>query len=207
MISFVYFDVGGVVVADFSGTDKWAEMKRDIGITLEKDEEFDLFWDKYEKEVHVGRDVETLVPFIAEKFHLNFSKDYSLLSDFINRFEQNTFIWPVVDKIKKSCRVGLLTNMYPKMLPTMTARRLMPPVSWDVVIDSSIVGCQKPNIDIYEIAEKKINAGKENILFVDNTLENIDTAKNFGWQTFLYDSRDHENSSRRLLDHYEKNKK
>ena len=38
MISFVYFDVGGVVILDFSGTNKWEMVKKEWGIT-------DAYWD------------------------------------------------------------------------------------------------------------------------------------------------------------------
>ncbi|MEK9135398.1 MAG: HAD family hydrolase [Patescibacteria group bacterium] len=204
MISFVYFDVGGVVVSDFSGTDKWVKMKRDIGITIENDKEFDQFYDKYEKEVHVGRDVDTLIPLMAEKFNLIFPAGYSLLKDFVDRFKSNKSILPVIDKIKQDCQIGLLTNMYPGMLSAMTKKGIMPLISWNVIIDSSVEGCQKPKLDIYKLAEQKINIKKDNILFIDNTMENIDAAKNFGWQTFFYDSVDHKNSSNNLLNYYER---
>jgi len=202
MVSFVYFDVGGVVMKDFSGTNKWKLMKRDIGITPEKEKEFDKFWDKYEKEVHVGRDVDTLIPLIAERFHVNSPAGYSLQADFINRFEPNKQIWPVIDRIRKDCRIGLLTNMYPRMLNAMIRKGIMPLISWDIIIDSSIEGYQKPDLNIFKLAEQKINIKKDNILFIDNTIENVNAAKDFGWQTFLYDSVDHKNSSRNLLDYY-----
>lgn len=32
MIKFVYFDIGGVVVKDFSGNNKWNEMKKFMGV-------------------------------------------------------------------------------------------------------------------------------------------------------------------------------
>ena len=31
-LSFIYFDVGGVVIQDFSGTNKWSQLKRELGI-------------------------------------------------------------------------------------------------------------------------------------------------------------------------------
>ena len=202
MISFVYFDVGGVVVNDFRGTNKWSLMKHNIGITSENEKKFDQFWDKYEKEVLVGRDVDTLMPLIAEKFHIVFPVGYSLLTDFVNRFEPNKSIWSVIDKIKQDCRIGLLTNSYPKMFSAMIKKGIMPLISWDVIIDSSIEGCKKPDQNISELAERKINIKKDSILFVDNAIENVNAAKNFGWQTFLYDSANHINSSYNLLNYY-----
>ena len=148
------------------------------------------------------KDIDTIIPLIKERFHINFPSGYSMFFDFISRFKQNKYIWPVIDKIKQDCQVGLLTNMYPKMLPTMIEKELMPPVIWDVIIDSSIVYCWKPDLAIFKLAEQKANAKKKNILFIDNKIANIDAAKNFGWQTFLYNPSDHDKSCAELLDYY-----
>ena len=45
MIRFIYFDVGGIVVKDFSGTNQYSEWKRSIGIEEAQDAEFDNFFD------------------------------------------------------------------------------------------------------------------------------------------------------------------
>ena len=205
MISFVYFDVGGVVVKDLYGENKWTEMKRDIGIKAEDDKEFDQFWDKYEKEVCLGRDVDTLIPLLEKKFHLNFPDGFSLLANFVSRFEPNKLIWPVLERIKQDRKIGLLTNMYPRMLSAITGKGIMPPVTWDAIIDSSIEGCRKPNSDIFELAEQRANVKKDNILFADNKMQNINAAKDLSWQTFFYDTKDHKKSCRNLLNYYNRN--
>jgi hypothetical protein len=51
MISFFYFDVGGVVIKDFSATNKWGAMLADMGVTPEKMSQFDQLWDQHQKEV------------------------------------------------------------------------------------------------------------------------------------------------------------
>ena len=88
MTKFIYFDIGGVVVKDFSKTDKWEKMKRDIGIPLKKDEEFDKFYDIYERKVDLGLEVDSLIPLIEKKFGVRFPTKYSLLEDFITAFEK-----------------------------------------------------------------------------------------------------------------------
>ena len=202
MISFIYFDVGGVVINDCKGNDKWEKMKRDLGIKPEDDKEFDEFYDKYEKDVCLGKDIDTIIPLIEKKFNIVFPVSYSMLADFINRFEKNIYIQPVIDMIKQDCRIGLLTNMYPKMFSMMTKKGIMPEANWDVVIDSSIEHIRKPDLAIFELAEKKANTKKDEILFIDNTVANINAAKDFGWQIFLYDSYDHKKSCQAFLDYY-----
>lgn len=186
-IKFIYFDVGGVVIKDFSGTNKWNELKNGMGIKPNQEGEFDEIFDKYEPEVCIGRDVETLVPLLQEKLSLNLPPTYSFLLDFVNRFERNKTIWPTIDRLKQKYKVGLLTNMYPNMLNQIYKAGLMPDVKWDVVIDSSIEKVRKPQDEIFQLAQDRSGFSGQEILFVENGKKHIDAASKFGWQTLLYD--------------------
>lgn len=188
MIKFVYFDVGGVVIKDFSGTNKWEELKSGMGIKLDQAKAFNEIFDKYEPDVCVGRDVETLVPMLREKLILRLPENYSFLLDFVNRFQKNESIWPILEELKKNRKLGLLTNMYPNMLDAIYKADLMPKVEWDAVIDSSIEKVRKPQVEIFQIAQDRAGVKGEEILFVENGAKHVDAAKKFGWQTFLYDS-------------------
>jgi len=187
MIKFVYFDVGGVIIKDFSGTNKWEELRSGMGIKSDQTKDFKEIFDKYEPDVCVGRDVETLVPMLQEKLGLKLPRDYSFLLDFVNRFEKNESIWPILKKLKENKKTGLLTNMYPNMLDALCKTGLMPDVEWDVIIDSSIEKVRKPQIEIFRLAQDKSGFKGEEILFVENDKKHLDAAKQFGWQTFLYD--------------------
>ena len=72
------------------------------------------------------------------------------------------------------------------------------PKWWDIIIDSSLVGLQKPEPKIFELAQKLADVRGEEILFVENTQE-ILMPQTFGWQTFLYDPAHPESSSSNLL--------
>jgi len=198
MIKFVYFDVGGVVIKDFSGTNKWHELKRSMGITPEREKEFDEVFDMHEPEVCVGKDVEELLPLLQERFDLHFSKDYSFLADFVNRFERNESIWPIIKKARSKYHVGLLTNMYPNMLDLIRQRGLLPEITWDVIIDSSIEKVRKPQAELFQLAQEKVGFGGADILFVENGVKHVEAARAFGWQVMLYDPVDTVSSNRLL---------
>ena len=199
MVSFVYFDVGGVIVLDFSGNDKWAKLKNELGITPEKDAEFEKFFYVYERKVCAGFDIENIVPTIKEKFGSKLPTDYSLLLDgFVKRFDANKSIWPVLDVARKRYRIGLLTNMYPNMLESLNKRGLMPKIGWDCIIDSSAEGVQKPDMHIFELAEMRARVKGDEILFVENNEKNISAAKDLGWKTFLYDPTRCDESNNKL---------
>lgn len=199
MILFVYFDVGGVAIQDFSGTNKWAEMKKRIGIIPEHEEKFNVFWKQYRERICLDFDVDNLIPIIEKEFRVLFPTDYSMLQDFVDHFDPNPSIWPVIEKIEKTSRVGLLTNMYPRMLQSIQARNILPSAKWDVIVDSSVEGYRKPDKKIFEIAEKRASINHNEILFVENGVEIVQAASEFGWQTFLYDSKNPEKSSKELM--------
>jgi HAD superfamily hydrolase (TIGR01509 family) len=45
------------------------------------------------------------------------------------------------------------------------------------------LGARKPNLDIYELVTKKTKVPESQILFIDDNLENVDTAKKHGWHS------------------------
>jgi len=198
MIKFVYFDVGGVLIKDFSASKKWNEIESDLGIAKDSSR-FMKFWDYYEKEVCIGRDVETLLPLIGEKFKTKIPLGYRLLTDgFVNRFDKNETIWPIVEKVKKTAKTGLLTNMYPNMLDEIFKAGLMLDVGWDVIIDSSIEKVRKPQVEIFQLAQDRSGCRGKEILFVENSAKHVEAARQFGWQAFLYDPTDLTGSTKKL---------
>lgn len=200
MINFVYFDVGGVVIKDFSNTNGWEKMLTDLGIKpKEVDHVVHIIKESQEK-FDVGSDFDNLAPFLSKEAGIEIPEGYSLLGDLVGRFEKNPSIWPIIELVSKKVGVGLLTNMYPRMLSVIIQRGILPPVKWSAIVDSSIEKCWKPELKIFEIAQTKYKAKPEEILFVDNTENNLEVPKKMGWQTYLYDSGDYEGSSKKLLE-------
>lgn len=85
------------------------------------------------------------------------------------------------------------------MLDLIKQRNIIPPTQWDVIVDSSAVGFQKPDPKIFALAQKLAQVRNDEILFVDNSEQHVKSADNFGWKTFLYDSADPTDSSAKLL--------
>jgi FMN phosphatase YigB (HAD superfamily) len=199
MIKFVYFDVGGVLIKDFTANGKWLELQKELGIKPEQEKEFTEFYDEYEPEVCLGREVDSLIPMMEDKFGIKVPGGYSFLKDgFVKRFEVNKSIWPVVEKIQVKCKVGMLTNMYPGMLDAIMESGLLPKANWAAVVDSSVDKVKKPDRQIFELAQKRAGVPAEEILFVENGAKHIKAAAEYGWQTFLYDSKNYEGESKRL---------
>ena len=197
-IKFVYFDIGGVMIKDFSTTKNWDEMTTEWEVFGERKKDIDDFFYGIEREVCEGRDIEDFLPILKNVFEAKVPKNYSILKDFVDRFKKNEGIWKIVDKCKKKYFVGLLTNMYPNMFNSINKRHLMPKNCWEIIIDSSLEKCSKPQEEIYKIAQKRANVKAEEILFIDNLKKNLEPAIKLGWQIFWFDNRDYEKANREL---------
>lgn len=198
MTSFVYFDIGGVAIKDFSKSNKWDIYIKDLGVTTAQLPQFDAIWDQYDDQLSLDQDVDDLVQLISRKLNLNLPSDFSAMDRFIDRFEPNKSLWPIINQLKQQVGVGLLTNMYPGMLAQINRANLLPQVSWDAVVDSSKEMVKKPDPKIYEIAEHYAQVIPPDILFIDNNQDNLQAATARGWQTFFYDSADYEQSTKKL---------
>ncbi len=198
-IKFVYFDVGGVAILDFSKTNKWQEMTQALGVNESNRKRFDEIFNEFEPEICVSKkSLDGFAEVVKSKLGMSLPAGYSMLDDFVNRFEVNSSLHPILNKLSKQYSLGLLTNMYPEMLDRIKERGILPAIKWDVVIDSSIVGFRKPQDEIYKLAEEKSGFGAGKILFVENSAMHIEAAKKRGWQTLLYDPSDISGSNKRL---------
>lgn len=198
---FIYFDVGGVAVLDFSKTEKWQQMLDDLKLLKENQEEVSRLWDKHAGEICTGRDTDE----VAEEIFANLQPpfqlpaNYSMLEDFVARFEKNEELLKIIEELKENYSVGLLTNMYPRMLEKIFERGLLPANIWDVVVDSSELKMKKPDLDIYQYAQEAAGVKPEEILFLDNTEGHLEVPSELGWQTMLYDPGDVASSSKQFL--------
>jgi len=198
-IKFIYFDVGGVAILDFSKTNKWQEMTQALGVNEPNRKRFDGIFNEFEPEICVSKkSLDKFVEVVKSKLGMSLPADYSMLDDFVDRFEANVSLHPILNKLAEQYQLGLLTNMYPNMLNKIKERSILPPIEWNVVIDSSIEGVRKPQDEIYKLAEDKSGFDGSKILFVENSPMHVEAAKKRGWQTLLYDPSNVSGSNKRL---------
>ena len=151
-----------------------------------------------QKYVSAKKSLDEFVKVVKSELGMSLPADYSMLDDFVDRFDPNPRLHPILNKLSKQYQLGLLTNMYPGMLDKIKARGILPQIEWNVVIDSSIEGVMKPQKKIYKLAEDRSGFEGGKILFVENSAMHVDAAKKRGWQTLLYDPSDISGSNRRL---------
>lgn len=197
-ISFVYFDVGGVLVKDFTATSHWDDLKRYLHIKEEDWPRFDQFFDEREQKMCRGTEADTFLPEFAREFGIAFPANFSFTNYIVDHFAKNTDIWPIVAQVQAQYHVGLLTDMYPRMRGLIEECSLFARKDWNIVVDSSVERVKKPMPEIYALAEEKAGLPGSEILFIDNREKNLVPARARGWQTFLYDSRDYAKANQDL---------
>ncbi len=60
MFSFIYFDLGGVAIDDFTGNNKWQELGDEMGLTDENRDGFKRFWGQHELEFCTSHHIDPL---------------------------------------------------------------------------------------------------------------------------------------------------
>lgn len=203
-INFIYFDIGGVVILDYSKTSKWNEMLADLGVSKETKPMFSRLFAAHEKKICVGEDINIFTAEATSKLGIKFPPSYNMTEDFVNRFEVNKPISKLIRKLQREFKIGLLTNQYPGMLNMIFRKRLSPKVRWGVIIDSSTEKMKKPDPGIYLLAENKAKVDPRSILFVDNKPDCLEPAKRRKWMTFEYDPSSPETSTAKLEKFIEK---
>ena len=76
---------------------------------------------------------------------------------------------------------GCSTNSFVEFRPTLEER--VDFGLFDVVVDSSEVGCRKPEPEIYALTTERLGVPADEIVYLDDFLANIEGARLAGWQT------------------------
>ena len=99
----------------------------------------------------------------------------------------------VIDRIAtlraEGYRTGLLTNSFAEFRAVIEAR--IPFSLFDVVVDSSEVGCRKPEPEIYALTARRLGVPPEQILYLDDFEGNVVGARAVGWRTIHVTGGDH----------------
>ena len=180
-ISFVYFDINGVLVRFFHHA--FSQLAQDSGASASQIES--TFW-HYNDAVCRGEmtmdEFNTALSARIGGFPVDWQKYYTSTVNPIKE-TQECLKWA-----SGHYRVGLLSNIMPGFIPEMIKIGLLPHLDYNTIIDSSEVGAIKPEPRIYQLAAQK--AGTDNpsqILLIDDSRTNLMAAERLGWQVMWFD--------------------
>ncbi len=179
-VRFVYFDLNGCLVR--FGSRGFTQLAHDSAQPIDVVET--IFW-RYDSQVCRGDvTLDQLNTVWAER--LGIMVDWKKY--YLNAVDKMPGIDKLVDWTSKHYQTGILSNTMPGFISALRDATLIPAVSYDSIVDSSVVHCLKPEPEIYKIASEKAGFKPGEILLVDDNRSNLIAAENAGWRTIWFDS-------------------
>lgn len=177
-VKFVYFDVNDCLVKHQT----FAPLSEKTGVPVDSFEA--IFWD-YNDPINRGeRSVESLNNALSELAGV----EVDWMEYYLDIVQPVDGMAELLSWVHEHYRVGLLTNTMPGFVEALQARGKIPPIQFDAVADSSVIGAMKPDPVIYEAAEQLAKVSGSEILYVDDLRSNLVGAKKCGWHTIWFDA-------------------
>ncbi len=188
-ISSVVFDLGGVLITPITTLlDEIAEwhgitMVEMLGVLMGPREisSGDHPWHRCERGELPTASLQHEVGPFAERAGLNLRGDeYERL--LCGDFELHDEMIDRISRLRsEGYAIALLTNSF-KEFRDHLERRIDFDL-FDVVVDSSEVGCRKPEPEIYELTTWRLGGDPSSILYIDDFLANVEGGRRAGWST------------------------
>lgn len=181
-ITFVYFDIGGVLL-NYSRS--IVNLAKALNAPME---EVQYFWEKHDDALNRG--VLTGSEFWRQiKTHFSYrGRDIDFVNLWISSFRRITESHTFARKISRTHKVGILSNIMPEIIHKATVLGHIPRVKFIVVIESHVLGIAKPNPEIFAIAQKHAGVAAGKILFIDDKEINVRQAHLSGFHTYHFDT-------------------
>ncbi|HEY5268505.1 MAG TPA: HAD-IA family hydrolase [Candidatus Saccharimonadales bacterium] len=190
-IRFVYLDINGCLVRFYHKA--FTKIAHQFSISSEDVET--VFW-HYNDAVCRGEiSLEEFNAKLSENLYIdkiNF-QDY-----YIDSIEAMPGMDELVRQMAKDYQVGLISDIMPGFIDLLKTKKLIPDVSYDSIVDSSVVKSLKPELKIFQIAEQMSGLSASEILLIDDSRSNLAAADKLGWHVTWFNDTDPEDSIIRI---------
>jgi FMN phosphatase YigB (HAD superfamily)/DNA-binding XRE family transcriptional regulator len=190
-VSFVYFDINGCLVRFFHQA--FGKIAKDVGVNPDIVET--TYWHYNDAVCRGDLPIEEFNTVLAKQFEtptFDWSSYYLAAIDPISESKE-LLLWAA-----EHYKVGLLSNIMPGLIETMISNGTLPNISYDTIIDSSMVRAIKPEPKIFEIAQAKAGVEASEILLIDDSRANLMGAERAGWKVVWFDDYQPSNSVERV---------
>jgi putative hydrolase of the HAD superfamily len=184
----VVFDFGGVLITSITSQIGEVAASHDVPmltmleVIVGPHESGDHPWHRAERGEIALADVQALLPPWAERHGIRLVGDEMAT---VLRPGGFTVVQEMNDKVaalkRAGFKTGLLTNTFAEFRPTMEAALRF--ADFTAVVESFAVGSRKPDQAIYEATRDALDVRHDQILYLDDFIQNIETARSLGWST------------------------
>lgn len=189
-VAFVYMDINGTLIHFFHKAFTNVARKADVSIDIVET----LFWRHHDAVATGQNSIEQFNKTLGQELGLH---DFDWHEYYMSNIETMPHIVELVHWIAENYEIGIFSNSFPGFIDEMRHQNIIPDVPYKVVVDSSKVGCIKPDPKIYETAQELAAVEPREILLIDNERPNLTTADRAGWHTVWFDETQPEESIER----------
>jgi len=190
-IKFVYLDINGCLVRFYHRA--FTKIAYQFAISSEDVET--TFW-HYNDAVCNGE-------ISLEEFNKKLSEDLKIgLINFKDYYLSSVEATPgmneLVGRISTDYKIGLISNIMPGFIDALKDKNLIADATYDSIVDSSVVKSLKPELKIFQIAEKLAGVSTNEILLIDDSRSNLAAADKLGWHAIWFNDTDSKDSIARI---------
>jgi epoxide hydrolase-like predicted phosphatase len=187
LIKAIVWDIGGVLMRTEDPTPR-AELAAELGLRREELVEL-VFGGKQGRQAQIGALTQKeLWDFVRSELKLE-SDDYPDL-------ERRFFGGDILDRklvdfvrtLKPAYKTGIISNAWSELPDILEEWGILD--AFDVVVGSGDEGVMKPDPRIFQIALDQLSVAPEESVFVDDFIENVESARNLGMQAVHFESRE-----------------
>ncbi|MBU1000669.1 HAD-IA family hydrolase [Patescibacteria group bacterium] len=191
-IKFVYFDIGGVAL-------NFYDALKTLAKHVDRSEEHILkVFNKYDDDVCVGK-MTPQAYWDRLKQELDLTVDIeNFLEWLVDRFIPHKEVHELMMLVSKHYKIGLLTNIYEGTFVKIINKGHVPQLEYATIVQSFEQKKIKPDKEIFIYAQELAGVKSKEIFFIDDTAKNINQAKQLGWNTFLFDAANIEQSIKQI---------
>ena len=182
----ILFDWGNIVESHLTGYSvkcAWNDLFQACG--YEGDENLTSHLKKYRLSA-IKNEEEFKKTYESMKVEFGLKTTYEEFVTFYASFFDKIEAYPGVADYEKSlkdrCYIGILSDL--TIFDKERLNRQVDLSQYDYVFLSYEFGMKKPDMEIFEAVQKQLPFEPQNILFIDDRQDNIESAQKMGWNTF-----------------------
>lgn len=190
-IRFIYFDINGCLVRFFHSA--FTDLSEKTGVPLHKVES--AFW-HFNDQICKGE-------LTFDEFNKKLAKQIEVESVdwapyYLGAVEPIKEMHELLAWASEHYQIGLMSNIMPGMIDAMKAKKIIPDLPYDAIIDSSVEHTIKPEAKVYDLGQERAGVASSEILLVDDTRANLMAAERKGWSVLWFDDYKPADSAKRL---------
>jgi HAD superfamily hydrolase (TIGR01509 family) len=190
-IKFVYFDINGCLVRFYHRA--FTNIAYQFAVSSEEVET--VFW-HYNDAVCSG---EMSLNEFNKKLSDHLKIEPINFKDFyMDSVEVMPGMIELVNQVSVDYEVGLISDAMPGFINTLLEKKMIANTNYKSIVDSSVVKSLKPELKIFQIAEKMSGASGNETLLIDDSRSNLAAADKLGWHVIWFNDTDSKDSIARI---------